>query len=95
MRQASWMPMRLLPWDSEADKGRLEVHRGDPLESIAKNALQGIETALEKANKIEGQEKLTKHYGGLALEFLGFSDFYGGNRVAELKVKTSAPTERH
>jgi len=82
----------LLPWDSEADKGRLEVHRGDPLESIAKNALQGIETALEKANKIEGQEKLTKRYGGLALEFLGFSDFYGGNRVAELKVKTSAPT---
>jgi hypothetical protein len=26
------------------------------------------------------------------MEFLGFSDFYGGSRVAELKVKTSAPT---
>jgi hypothetical protein len=26
------------------------------------------------------------------MDFLGFSDFYGGNRVAELKVKTSAPT---
>ena len=34
--------------------------------------------ALEKANKIEGQEELTKRYGGLALEFLAFSDFYGG-----------------
>jgi hypothetical protein len=75
----------LLPWDSEADKGRLDVHRGDPLEAIAKNAL-------ETANKIEGQEKLTKRYGGLALEFLGFSDFFGGGRVAELKVKTSPPT---
>jgi hypothetical protein len=82
----------LLPWDSEADKGRLDVHRGDPLEAIAKNALAGIEKALETANKIEGQEKLTKRYGGLALEFLGFSDFFGGGRVAELKVKTSAPT---
>jgi hypothetical protein len=48
----------LLPWGSEADKGRLDVHRGDPLEAIGKNALAGIEKALEraleKANKIEG-----------------------------------------
>jgi hypothetical protein len=81
----------LLPWDSESDRGRLDVHRGDPLEAIAKNALAGIEKALSSANKIEGQEKLTKRYGGLALEFLGFSDYYEGGKVAGLKVKTSAP----
>jgi hypothetical protein len=56
----------LLPWDSESEKGRLDVHRGDPLEAIAKNALAGIEKVLSSANKIEGQEKLTKRYGGLA-----------------------------
>jgi hypothetical protein len=68
----------LLPWDSDSDKGRLDVHRGDPLEAIAKNALAGIEKALSSSNKIEGQQKLTKRYGGLAFDFLGFSDFYGG-----------------
>ena len=83
----------LLPWDSESDKGRLEVHRGGRLEAIAKNAMAGIEIALGKENKIEGQEKLTKRYGVLALEFLVFSDFYGGCiiRLAERKVETSAP----
>ena len=83
----------LVPWDSDDDKARLDIHRGEVLEAISKNALEGIQTALQKANQIQGQEKLTKRYGGLTLDFLGFSDFYGGNRVAELKVKTTAPTE--
>jgi len=30
-----------------------------------------------------------KNFAGLALPFLGFADFFGGNRVAELKCKTS------
>jgi hypothetical protein len=82
----------LLPWDTDNDKGRLDVHDEAVMGALTTNARNGIEKALEAANKIEGQEKLTKRYGGLALEFLGFSDFYGGGRVAELKVKTSAPT---
>ena len=83
----------LVPWDKDADQERLELHKGEVLEAISKNALEGIQKALRQANQILGQRKLTASYSGLALDFLGFADFLGGHRVAELKVKTSAPTE--
>ena len=46
--------------------------------------------ALADANRIAGQERLEKSYPGVLLPFLGFADFHGGGRVAELKVKSSA-----
>ena len=50
---------------------------------------KSMERALADANQVTGQERLEKSYSGLHLPFLGFSDFQGGGRVAELKVKTS------
>ena len=81
---------QILPWDAVADEARLEIHRGDVLQAISINACEGVKEALKKANQITGQEKLEKNYPGLTLPFLGFSDFYGGNRVAELKIRTSS-----
>ena len=83
----------LVPWDKDADQERLELHKGEVLEAISKNALEGIQKALRQANQILGQRKLTASYSGLALDFLGFADFLGGHRVAELKVKTSTITD--
>ena len=49
-----------------------------------------MKEALAGANQVTGQERLEKSYPELHLPFLGFSDFQGGGRVAELKVKTNA-----
>jgi hypothetical protein len=80
---------KTVPWDAVADEARLELHRGDILQTIATNALEGVREALKGANQITGQEKLEKNYAGIRLKFLGFNDYFGGNRVAELKIKTS------
>ncbi len=76
-------------WDRDSDQQRLDLHR-DLLETISLHAVTGVREALAGANLVTGQERLEKSYPGLHLPFLGFSDFYGGGRVAELKVKTSA-----
>jgi len=79
----------LLPWDKQADEDRNQVHRDGAHEANCQHASEGINTALKGANQITGQQKLEKKFAGLALPFLGFADFFGGNRVAELKCKTS------
>ena len=61
--------------------------------TMGENARQGVAEALSGANKITGQERLDKRYPGLALPFMGYLEFYGGGRVAELKTKTSSPSE--
>ena len=75
-------------WDRDNDQQRLDLHR-DILATIALHAGTGVREALAGANQVTGQERLEKSYSGLHLPFLGFSDFQGGGRVAELKVKTS------
>ena len=79
----------VIEWDRDNDQRRLDLHR-DILETIALHAVTGVKEALAGANQVTGQERLEKSYPGLHLPFLGFSDFQGGGRVAELKVKTSA-----
>ena len=79
----------VIEWDRDNEQRRLDLHR-DILEAIALHAVTGVREALAGANQVTGKEWLEKSYPGLHLPFLGFSDFQGGGRVAELKVKTSA-----
>ena len=81
-----------VPWEQN-DMARLDLHRGDTLEAMSGYAIEAISQALSKANQIKGQERLDKKYAGIVLPFLGYSDFYGGNRVVELKVKTTAVSD--
>ena len=60
---------------------------------MGENACQGVAEALSGANQITGQERLDKRVPGLALPFMGYLDFYGGGRVAELKTKTSSASD--
>lgn len=83
----------LVPWDREADRARLDIHR-DIITTIGEHAREGLAQALTGANQITGQERHEAHYPGLLLKFMGFSDFFGANRVAELKTKTSSVAEK-
>jgi len=80
-------------WDVEADQARLGVNK-DVLEKICQNARDGIRQALQGANKIEGQQYLSKKYPGLLLPIIGYSDFSYGGGVAELKCKVSSVNEK-
>ena len=82
----------LVPWDSESDQQRLDIHR-DIIDTMGENARQGLAEALSGANQINGQERMDKQYPGLAPSFMGYLDFFGGGRVAELKTKTSAVSD--
>lgn len=83
---------KLVPWDREADQQRLDCHR-DIISTMGENARQGVAEALSGANQITGQERLERDYPGLALSFMGYLDFFGNGRVAELKTKTSAVSD--
>ena len=82
----------LVPWDREADQRRLDIHR-DIIATMGENARQGVAKALAGANQITGQERMDKKYAGLLLPFIGYRDFFGNGRVAELKTKTSAVSD--
>ena len=66
------------------------AHARQSIRDNVVTAITGVKEPLAGANRVTGQERLEKSYSGLHLPFLGFSDFQGGGRVAELKVKTSA-----